>query len=97
MHTYGPDWKVIFVGDAAMSPYELLQPGGSVEYLNEEPGVVWLSRVVGHFRRVIWWNPEPPRVWEYSRSTQIILQTIGPHMFPLTLDGIAEGIDALRH
>jgi hypothetical protein len=97
LHKYGPDWKVIFVGDAAMSPYELLQPGGSVEYLNEEPGVVWLSRIAGHFRRVIWWNPEPPRVWEYSRSTQIILQTIGPHMFPLTLDGIAEGIDALRH
>ncbi len=97
LHRYGPDWKVIFVGDAAMSPYELLQAGGSVEYMNDEPGVVWLSRIVEHFRRVIWWNPEPPRAWEYTRSTQIVLQAIGPHMFPLTLDGIAEGIDALRH
>jgi uncharacterized protein with von Willebrand factor type A (vWA) domain len=97
LHKYGPDWKVIFVGDAAMSPYELLQAGGSVEYMNEEPGVVWLSRIAGHFRRVVWWNPEPPRAWEYTRSTQIVLQAIGPHMFPLTLDGIADGIDALRH
>ena len=97
LHKYGPDWKVIFVGDAAMSPYELLQAGGSVEYANEEPGVVWLRRIAEHFRRVIWWNPEPQRVWEYTRSTQIVLQVIGPRMFPLTLDGIAEGIDALRH
>jgi uncharacterized protein with von Willebrand factor type A (vWA) domain len=65
--------------------------------MNEEPGIVWLRRFADHFRRVIWWNPEPPRVWEYTRSTQIVLQAIGPHMFPLTLDGIAEGIDALRH
>jgi uncharacterized protein with von Willebrand factor type A (vWA) domain len=97
LHKYGPDWKAIFVGDAAMSPYELLQAGGSVETMNEEPGVVWLRRFAEHFRRVIWWNPEPPRAWEYTRSTQIVLQAIGAHMFPLTLDGIAEGIDALRH
>ena len=97
LHKYGPDWKVIFVGDAAMSPYELVQAGGSVEYSNDEPGVVWLKRIADHFRRVIWWNPEPPRAWEYTRSTQIVLQTVGPRMFPLTLDGIARGIDALRH
>jgi hypothetical protein len=97
LHKYGPDWKVIFVGDAAMSPYELVQAGGSVEYMNEEPGAVWLKRIAEHFRRVIWWNPEPPRSWEYTRSTQIVLQAVGPRMFPLTLDGIARGIDALRH
>jgi uncharacterized protein with von Willebrand factor type A (vWA) domain len=97
LHKYGPDWKVIFVGDAAMSPYELVQAGGSVEYMNEEPGALWLKRIADHFRRVIWWNPEPPRAWEYTRSTQIVLQTVGPRMFPLTLDGIARGIDALRH
>ncbi len=97
LHKYGPDWKVIFVGDAAMSPYELVQAGGSVEYANEEPGALWLKRIAGHFRRVIWWNPEPPRAWEYTRSTQIVLQAIGPKMYPLTLDGIASGIDALRH
>jgi uncharacterized protein with von Willebrand factor type A (vWA) domain len=97
LHKYGPDWKVIFVGDAAMSPYELVQPGGSVEYTNEEPGIVWLERIANHFRRIIWWNPEPARSWEYTRSTQMVLQAIGPRMFPLTLDGIAHGIDALRH
>jgi len=97
LHKYGPDWKVIFVGDAAMSPYELVQPGGSVEYMNEEPGTVWLQRIAGHFRSVIWWNPEPPRSWEYTPSTQIVLRAVGPRMFPLTLDGIARGIDALRH
>jgi uncharacterized protein with von Willebrand factor type A (vWA) domain len=80
-----------------MSPYELLQQGGSVEYANDEPGVLWLKRLAEHFRRTIWWNPEPPRAWEYTRSTQIVLQAIGPKMFPLTLDGIARGIDALRH
>jgi len=97
VHKYGPDWKLIFVGDAAMSPYELVEAGGSVEYTNEEPGVLWLRRLSEHFRRTIWWNPEPPRAWEYTRSTQIVLQAIGARMFPLTLDGIARGIDALRH
>jgi len=58
---------------------------------------VWLKRFAEHFRRVIWWNPEPSRAWEYTRSTQIVLQAVGPRMFPLTLDGIAQGINALRH
>ena len=97
IRTYGPDWKVIFVGDAAMSPYELTQAGGSVEYANDEAGIVWLTRIFEHFRRVVWWNPEPERSWEYTRSTQIVLQKLGPRMFPLTLSGIAHGIDALRH
>jgi len=97
LHKYGPDWKVIIVGDAAMSPYEIVQPGGSVEYSNDEPGSVWLTRLFEHFRRVAWWNPEPERAWEYTRSTQIILQLLGPRMFPLTLSGVARGIDALRH
>jgi len=97
LHEYGPDWKLIVVGDAAMSPYEVLQPGGSVEYSNDETGAAWLTRLFDHFRRVAWWNPEPERAWEYTRSTQIILQLLGPRMFPLTLDGVARGIDALRH
>ena len=96
LRTYGPDWRVVFVGDAAMSPYELSQPGGSVEYANDEAGLAWLTRVFGHFRRVIWLNPEPPRSWEYTRSTQIVMQALGPRMFPLTLDGLARGIDVLR-
>ena len=97
LRTYGPDWKVIVVGDAAMSPYELTAIDGSAEYRNLEPGITWLTRIFEHFRRVIWWNPEPPRTWEYTRTTQIILQALGPRMFPLTLGGIAQGIDALRH
>jgi uncharacterized protein with von Willebrand factor type A (vWA) domain len=97
LRTYGPDWKVIIVGDAAMNPYELTAIDGSVEYRNLEPGIAWLSRIFAHFRRVIWWNPEPPRTWEYTRTTQIVLQALGPRMFPLTLSGIAQGIDALRH
>lgn len=96
IRTYGPDWKAIVVGDAAMSPYELTQVGGSVEYANDEPGIAWLARIFQHFRSVIWWNPEPARGWEYTRSTQMVLQALGPRMFPLTLDGIAKGIDALR-
>src|SRR6185369_10779216 len=97
IRTYGPDWRVILVGDAAMSPYELTQAGGSVEYMNDESGLTWLKRLFDHFRKVIWWNPEPPRSWEYTRSTQIVLHAVGPRMYPLTLDGIARGIDALRH
>ncbi len=79
-----------------MSPYEISQPGGSVEYANDEPGATWLARVFGHFRRVIWLNPEPARAWEYTRSTQLVLQLLGPRMFPLTLDGLAGGIEVLR-
>ena len=97
LRTYGPDWKVIFVGDAAMSPYELTAIDGSAEYRNLEPGMSWLARIFEHFRRVVWWNPEPPRTWEYVRTTQMILQALGPRMFPLTLAGIAQGVDALRH
>jgi uncharacterized protein with von Willebrand factor type A (vWA) domain len=96
LRTYGPDWRLVFVGDAAMSPYELTQPGGSVEYANDEPGIVWLRRLTEHFRKSIWWNPENARGWEYTRSTQLVLSAIGPRMFPLTLDGVARGIDALR-
>ena len=96
IRTYGPDWKLIFVGDAAMSPYELTEIGGSAAYVNDEPGIRWLARLFEHFRGVAWWNPEPVRAWEYTRSTQIILKALGPRMFPLTLDGIAQGIDVLR-
>jgi hypothetical protein len=74
-----------------------VQQGGSVEYMNDEAGIVWLTRIFEHFRRVIWWNPEPERGWEYTRSTQIVLQKLGPRMFPLTLGGVANGIESLRH
>jgi uncharacterized protein with von Willebrand factor type A (vWA) domain len=80
-----------------MSPYEIVQPGGSVEYGNDEPGATWLKRLIDHYRRVVWWNPEPERGWEHTRSTAIIQKLLGPRMFPLTLSGVARGIDALRH
>ena len=96
LRTYGPDWRLIVVGDAAMSPYELSERGGSVEYANDEPGLVWLARIFEHFRHRIWWNPEPERTWQYTRSTQMIEMVLGPRMFALTLAGVARGIDALR-
>ena len=96
LHKYGRDWKLIFVGDAAMSPYELLQPGGSVEYANDEPGAAWLARLIAAHRDAIWLNPEPERTWQYTRSTQIVQELLGPRMFPLTLDGLQRGISALR-
>ena len=96
IRTYGPDWRVVFVGDAAMSPYELTEVGGSVEYTNDEPGIGWLTRLFEHFRHKVWLNPDPARAWEYTRSTQIILKALGPRMFPLTLKGVADGIHALR-
>jgi uncharacterized protein with von Willebrand factor type A (vWA) domain len=80
-----------------MNPYELTAIDGSAEYRNLEPGIAWLKRLFDHYRRVVWWNPEPVRTWEYTRTTQMIAQALGPRMFPLTLAGIGAGIDALRH
>jgi len=97
LRTYAPDWKVIFVGDAAMNPYELTAIDGSAEYRNLEPGIAWLARIFEHFRGVAWLNPEPERTWEYTRTTQLIQQALGPRMFPLTLTGIGQAVDALRH
>jgi len=96
LHKYGPDWRLILVGDAAMSPYELLQAGGSVEYLNDEPGVAWLKHLIDTYRHAIWLNPETEASWSYTRSTQIVLDLVGPRMFPLTLDGLNRGIALLR-
>ena len=96
LNTYGPDWKLVFVGDAAMSPYELVQPGGSVEYMNEEPGIVWLKRLLDAYRSAVWLNPEAEASWVYTRSTQMIIEALGPRMFPFTLDGLSRGVAALR-
>jgi uncharacterized protein with von Willebrand factor type A (vWA) domain len=97
VRTCGPQWRVIVVGDAAMNPYELTAVDGGVEYRNVEPGIAWLERLFAHYRRVIWLNPQPVRSWEYSATTQLILRSLGPRMFPLTLAGIADGVAALRH
>ncbi|HKT86108.1 MAG TPA: VWA domain-containing protein [Novosphingobium sp.] len=88
LHKYGHDYKVIFVGDAAMSPYEISHPGGSVEHMNEEAGAVWLSRVVQTYPAAVWLNPTAERQWQYSSSTRMIRQLMGDMMFPLTLEGL---------
>ncbi|MFN3611346.1 vWA domain-containing protein [Tepidimonas sp.] len=90
---YNKDYKLIFVGDATMSPYEILQPGGSVEYNNEEAGAEWLQRLTHAFPRFAWINPEPQGVWQYRQSISIIQQLMGGRMFPLTLKGLE---DAMR-
>ena len=90
---YNKDYKLIFVGDATMSPYEILQPGGSVEYNNEEAGAEWLQRLTHAFPKFVWINPEPQGVWQYRQSIAIIQQLMSQRMFPLTLKGLE---DAMR-
>lgn len=90
MHKYNRDYKLIFVGDATMSPYEILQPGGSVEYNNEEAGATWLQRLTGTFPKFAWINPEPQGVWQYRQSIDVVNQLMGGRMFPLTLKGLED-------
>ena len=85
---YNRDYKLVFVGDATMSPYEILQPGGSVEYNNEEPGAEWLQRLTRAFPKHAWINPEPQGVWQYRQSVSIVSQLMNQRMFPLTLAGL---------
>ena len=88
LHKYGHDYKVVFVGDAAMSPYELTQPGGSVEHWNEEAGAAWLQRVVAQWPNAVWLNPIPDRHWMYTHSIGTIRQIFAERMYPLTLAGL---------
>ena len=96
MRTYGPDYKCIFVGDAAMSPYEILHPGGANEHWNSEAGQVWLSRVCRQWPRHLWINPVAEADWHHTHSTRLIREAFGGLMVPMTLDGIARGIRELR-
>ncbi len=88
LRTFGPDYRVVFVGDAAMSPYEIAMAGGSVEHWNEEPGSVWLTRLLGHFHKVAWLNPSPQKHWHYTQSTQMLRQMFSDRMYPMTLAGL---------
>ncbi len=88
MHKYGHDYKVIFVGDATMSPYEILQPGGSIEYHNEEAGAVWIRRMLDVYPKAIWLNPEPEQLWPYRQSIAILRELMGERMYPMTIDGL---------
>jgi uncharacterized protein with von Willebrand factor type A (vWA) domain len=92
IHKYGPDYRVIFVGDATMSPYEVMAVGGSVEHFNEEPGAVWMRRVAAHFQKTVWLNPEPERVWSGTQSIVQVRQLVDNRMYPLTIKGIEDGM-----
>jgi uncharacterized protein with von Willebrand factor type A (vWA) domain len=95
LNAYGRDHRVIFVGDASMSPHEITAQGGSVEHLNPEPGAIWLKRVVEAWPRSVWINPTPPSQWDYSQSTTMIAQIFQHRMFPLTPDGVEAAMRAL--
>ena len=93
IRTYGPDYKIIFVGDATMSPYEIAYPGGSVEHWNEESGETWARRLLDHFPKAAWLNPEPESHWEYAPSVAMTRTIFDDRMFPLTIRGLE---DAMR-
>ena len=96
IRTYGRDHKVIFVGDATMSPYEILYPGGSVEHWNEEPGAVWLQRMIDTWPNMVWLNPEPTVRWDNTPSIGITRELLEERMFPLTVEGIDKAMRELR-
>ena len=88
LHKFGHDYKLLFVGDAQMSPYEISHPGGSVEHNNPEPGALWLQRMTGVYTSAAWLNPVPEAQWGYSQSTRMIRELIDDRMFPMTLQGL---------
>lgn len=96
LHKFPHDYKVIFVGDATMSPYEVTYPGGSVEHWNEEAGAVWLDRVAQIYPHLVWLNPVAEKHWEYTPSIGLIRQIISDRMFPLTLDGLDKAMRELN-
>jgi len=95
MHKYGHDYKLVFVGDATMSPYEILQPGGSVEYSNDEAGAVWLKRMLDVYHKAVWLNPEPEEIWPYRQSIGILKEIMGGRMYPTTIVGLERAMRTL--
>jgi len=95
MHKYSHDYKVVIVGDASMSPYEIVQPGGSVEHWNEESGEVWLRRLRQTYDKCVWLNPVPEDEWKYTQSITITNQLMEGKMYPLTLQGLERAMGAL--
>ncbi|MEM9223305.1 MAG: VWA domain-containing protein [Pseudomonadota bacterium] len=96
IRTFSPDTRLVFVGDAAMSPYEIAVPGGSVEHWNAEPGALWLGRLLAHFPKAAWINPVHTDLWPYTQSTEMIAELMEGRMFELSLSGLDGAIDALR-
>ena len=95
-HKYGADYKLIFVGDATMSPYEIVYAGGSVEHWNEEPGAVWIKRLLNTYPKAVWLNPEPLERWDYTPSTKLIRELMDDRMYPLTIAGLDDAIRDLH-
>jgi uncharacterized protein len=95
LRTYPADTRLIFVGDATMSPYEILAPGGSVEYANDEAGAEWLARFCHAFPKFAWLNPEPEHLWQYRQSIAVVRQIMGNRMFPVTMDGLERAMRLL--
>ena len=95
-HKFGSDHRVVMVGDAAMSPYEITAPGGSVEHWNEEPGALWTQRLLQAFPHCVWLNPEPQQNWPYTQSIGLVQQLIGGRMHPLSVDGIQQAMIELK-
>ncbi len=96
MHTYAADYKIIFVGDGSMSPYEIVYPGGSVEHWNEEAGQVWMQRITDLYQKAVWLNPVPERHWAYTPSIQLLKQLMSDRMYPLTLEGLDKAMRELN-
>jgi uncharacterized protein with von Willebrand factor type A (vWA) domain len=96
LRTYAGDWRAVIVGDAAMSPYEILYPGGASEHMNAESGETWLRRIAQHWPKHLWINPLPEKYWPHTGSVGMIRDLLGPdRMVPLTLAGLSEGMKAL--
>jgi uncharacterized protein len=96
MRTYGHDYRLVIVGDATMSPYEILQPGGSIEHWNEEPGAAWMKRLLASYPRHVWLNPEPRDRWDYTPSVRITRELFEDRMFPLSLAGLDQAMRSLQ-
>jgi len=92
LHTYGQDYRVIFVGDAAMAPYEIIEPAGSVEHFNEEPGSAWMTRFTQAYAKVAWLNPLPQSHWDALPSVEMTRKLVDGHMYPLSIQGLEDGI-----
>jgi len=97
LRTYGRDYKLVFVGDATMSPYEIIQAGGSVEHFNVEAGRVWMERLLAHFRSAAWLNPAREAHWRYTQSINLMRDLMGNRMYPLTLSGLDDMTRELSH
>jgi uncharacterized protein with von Willebrand factor type A (vWA) domain len=95
LHKYGHDYKLVLVGDAAMSPYEITHPGGAVEHYNEEAGSVWMERLTRIYPAAVWLNPVAEKQWGYSGSTMIIQRLMDNRMYPLTLSGLEDAMRTL--